>query len=100
MAKAYLVADVTMNDPERYSEYIKTVPALVAKYGGKYLVRASAVHPLEGDLGISRVTIVEFESMDAARRFYESAEYAPLLKLRTDTTRSRTAFVEGSAVLQ
>jgi uncharacterized protein (DUF1330 family) len=100
MAKAYLVADVTVNDMERYSEYIRTVPVLVAKYGGKYLVRASAVHPLEGELEISRVTIVEFESMDVARRFYESAEYAPLLKLRTDTTRSRTAFVEGFVALQ
>ena len=100
MAKAYLVADVTVNDMERYSEYIRTVPTLVAKHGGKYLVRSSAVHPLEGELGVSRVTIVEFESMDAARRFYESEEYAPLLKLRTDTTRSRTAFVEGFVALQ
>ena len=97
MAKAYLVADVTVNDSERYSEYIRTVPVLVAKYGGKYLVRASAVHPLEGELEISRVTIVEFESMDVARRFYESAEYAPLLKLRKETTQSHVALVEGFA---
>ena len=95
MAKAYMVADITVNDMERYTEYIKTVPALVAKYGGKYLVRSSAVHALQGDLGVSRVTIVEFESMDAALRFYESAEYAPMLKLRTETTQSRTALVDG-----
>jgi uncharacterized protein (DUF1330 family) len=90
MAKAYLIADVTVTQPERFTEYQKAVPALVAKYGGKYLVRASSVHALEGDLGVSRVTVVEFESMDAARRFYESADYAPAasnLKCNTSSTK-------------
>jgi len=95
MPKAYMIADVTVDDPERYVEYQKNVPALVAKHGAKYLVRASTVHPVEGDLGISRVTVVEFESMEAARRFFESPEYAPLLKLRKEVTRSRVALVEG-----
>ena len=97
MTKCYLVANVTITDAGPYTEYQQKVPAIVARYGGKYLARAGAMHPLEGDLGIERMVIVEFESLDIARRFYESAEYAPLLKLRKETTRSHVAFVEGWA---
>lgn len=95
MTKAYLVADVTVTNPEPYIEYQRKVPAIVAQYGGKYLVRAGAMHPREGDLGIRRLVVVEFESMDAALRFYESDDYAPLLKLRKETTQSHLAFFEG-----
>jgi uncharacterized protein (DUF1330 family) len=73
------------------------VPAVIEQYGGRYLVRGGTVHPLEGDMGLDRFVVLEFPSMDAARWFYDSPEYAPLLKLRTDTTRSRVAFVEGYA---
>jgi uncharacterized protein (DUF1330 family) len=97
MTKCYLVASVTVTDPGRYAEYQKKVPAIVAQHGGKYLVRVGAVHPLEGDLGIERLVVVEFESLDAARGFYESGEYAPLLNLRKETTLSHVAFYEGYA---
>jgi uncharacterized protein (DUF1330 family) len=97
MAKCYLVANAIATDPGRYVEYQQKVPAIVAKYGGKYLTRAGAMHPVEGDLGLERMVIVEFESLDVARQFYESAEYAPLLKLRKETTRSQVAFIEGFA---
>jgi uncharacterized protein (DUF1330 family) len=97
MTKCYLVAEVTITNPGPYVEYQQKVPAIVARYGGKYLTRAGAMHPLEGDLGIKRMVIVEFESLDTARRFYESAEYAPLLKLRKETTESHVALVEGYA---
>jgi uncharacterized protein (DUF1330 family) len=40
-----MVASVTVANPGPYVEYQKKVPALVAQYGGKYLVRAGAVHP-------------------------------------------------------
>ena len=73
------------------------MPAVIAQYGGRYLVRGGAMHPLEGDLGIDRLVILEFPSLEAAKRFYESPEYAPLLELRTETTRSHVAFVEGYA---
>jgi uncharacterized protein (DUF1330 family) len=97
MTKCYLVADVTVTNPGPYVEYQEKVPALVAKYGGKYLVRAGPMHTMEGDLSIKRMVIVEFESLDAARAFYESADYAPLLKLRKENTRSHLVFVEGYA---
>lgn len=94
---AYLIGNITVTDPERFADYRERVPAVIAQYGGRYLVRGGAVHPLEGELGIDRFVVLEFPSLDAARRFYGSAEYAPLLKLRTEATHSRVAFVEGCA---
>lgn len=93
---AYMIANITVTDPERYPPYRAQVPAVVAQYGGRFLVRAGAVHPLEGEFGFDRFVIIEFPSLETAKRFYDSPEYAPLLKLRMETTRSQVAFVEGT----
>ncbi|MBV9783130.1 MAG: DUF1330 domain-containing protein [Acidisphaera sp.] len=94
---AYLIANVTITDPEGFKHYGEQVSAVIAQYGGRYLVRGGVIHPMEGDHGFDRLVVVEFPSMEAAKRFYDSPEYAPLLKLRIETTRSRLAFAEGYA---
>jgi uncharacterized protein (DUF1330 family) len=93
--KAYLIADITITDAGRFPAYREMVPDVLAQYGGKFLVRAGALHPLEGDLGLDRFVVIEFPSLEAAQRFYDSKEYAPLLKLRMETTDSKVAIVEG-----
>ena len=50
---------------------------------------------MAGDCGLDRFVIVEFDSLEAAQTFYGSADYAPLLKLRLETTRSQDVIVEG-----
>ena len=94
---AYLVANITVTNSKRYPEYREKVPPVIAQYGGKFLVRGGAIHPAEGDLGVDRLVVIEFPTLEAARRFYDSPEYAPLLKLRLETARSQVAFVEGYA---
>ena len=93
--KAYLIANITVTDPTRFREYREQVTHVIAKFGGRFLVREGAVHPLEGNLGLHSFVVVEFPSMEAARQFYDSAEYAPLLKLRTESSHSSLAIVEG-----
>ena len=94
---AYLIANITVTDPVRYAPYRERVPGVVAQYGGRFIVRAGTVHPLENEFGFDRFVVIEFASLEAAQRFYDSPEYAPLLKLRIETTRSQVAFVEGYA---
>lgn len=94
---AYLIANITVTDPKRYAPYRAQAPAIITQYGGRYLVRAGALHPLEGGFDFDRFVVIEFPSLEAAKRFYESPEYAPLLKLRMETTMSQVAFVEGYA---
>lgn len=93
---AYVVAEVEVTDPAVYEEYRKLVPATIAKYGGKYLVRGGAVETKEGTWQPKRLVVLEFSSMDQARKWYHSPEYAPALALRTKAARSKVLLVEGA----
>jgi uncharacterized protein (DUF1330 family) len=94
---AYVVAEVEVTDPAVYEEYRKLVPVTVANYGGKYLVRGGAVETKEGTWQPKRLVVLEFASMDQARNWYHSPEYAPALALRAKAARSKVLLVEGAA---
>jgi uncharacterized protein (DUF1330 family) len=92
---AYVIGEVEIHDTEDYKEYARRVPATIAQYGGKYLVRGGAVVPKEGGWSPKRVVILEFASMEQARKWYDSPEYAPALAIRTRAATSKLIFVEG-----
>jgi uncharacterized protein (DUF1330 family) len=94
---AYLIADVRVKDPVRFEEYRALVPAVIAAHGGRYLVRAGAITHKEGALNVQRLVILEFPTMEAAQRFYDSDDYAPLMKLRLELADSQVILVEGYA---
>ena len=91
----YLIANVKVTDPEGFERYRAGVPAVIAQYGGRYAVRGGAMERLENADGFNRIVLLEFPSLDAARAFYFSPEYAPLLKLRIETTESQVMLVDG-----
>jgi uncharacterized protein (DUF1330 family) len=93
--KAYLLVQVDVTDVERYQEYGKHSPAIVAKYGGRYLARAGRTVTLEGTPAKSRVVVIEFPSMARARAFYDSAEYVAARKLRAGAGDAQFVIVEG-----
>jgi uncharacterized protein (DUF1330 family) len=93
---AYVIAEVEVTDPVAYEEYRKLVPPTLAKYGGKFLVRGGAVESKEGGWEPKRLVVLEFASMDEARKWYASPEYAPALALRHKAARSRLLLVEGA----
>ena len=92
---AYLIAEVEITDPKAYEAYRKIVPATIAQYGGRYLVRGGSVETKEGGWTPSRVVVLEFASMDQARKWYHSPEYAPALAIRTRAGKSKVILVEG-----
>ena len=92
---AYLIVDIDVQDQEGFARYREAVPPVVAKFGGRYLVKAGTLHPMEGEFELKRLVILEFPSMEAARAFYESPEYAPLLKLRMESAPSKMVLVGG-----
>ena len=51
---AYIIVEAEVHDPEKFSAYAKTVPAIVAEFGGEYLVLGGQQESLEGDWGPSR----------------------------------------------
>ena len=94
---AYVIAIIDVTDPDGYKEYARQVPATIAKYGGRYLMRGGAMELREGEWPGARTVIVEFPSLDKAREWYESPEYRPVRKIRQATSRGRIAFFEGVA---
>jgi len=92
---AYLIGEIEVTDAKTYEEYRKLVPGVIAKYGGKYLVRGGAVETREGIWSPKRLVVLEFPSMDKARAFHGSPEYAPVLALRTKAAKSKVILVEG-----
>jgi uncharacterized protein (DUF1330 family) len=95
MKPAYLVADMEILDPKAYEEYRNRVAAVIAEYGGKYLVRGGPAEVLEGDRSLHRIIIVEFSSLDQLNAFYRSTDYGVLKELRKLTCNSHIFSVEG-----
>jgi uncharacterized protein (DUF1330 family) len=92
---AYLYASEEIIDPAGHAEYRKRVPAILAAYGGRFLVRGGAVELLEGDLTPERVVLVEFPNMAQLKAFYESPEYQSILDIRKRSAKSHLFAVEG-----
>jgi uncharacterized protein (DUF1330 family) len=92
---AYVIADIEITDPAAYEEYRGKVPATIAQYGGKYVARGGKTEPLEGGWQPKRIALLEFPTLDQARKWYRSPEYAPLIKIRQKASRGRVIMVEG-----
>jgi len=92
---AYFIVDNEVTDPAGFEEYRKQVPATVARYGGKFLVRGGQVPTLEGDWKAKRMVVTEFPNIEQARRWYDSEEYRAFKALRLRTARGSVVLVEG-----
>jgi len=93
---AYVFGEIEVTDPALYEEYRKQVPAVVTKYGGKFIVRGGRVEALEGGWSPKRLVALEFPSMEQALKWYRSREYAPLIQLRQKASRGKLILVEGT----
>jgi uncharacterized protein (DUF1330 family) len=94
---AYVIADVEAIDPATYPSSPNSAAETISKYGGRYLVRNGRAIVREGEWQIHRMLVIEFDSMEAATRWYESPEYAPIKALRVANARSRVVIVQGVA---
>ena len=92
---AYVVAQIDVTDPEAFAKYREKVPHTVARYGGRYRARGGGMTVFEGEGARSRLVIIEFDDVAAARRWYESEDYAPLIALRQSASEGSVAVVEG-----
>jgi uncharacterized protein (DUF1330 family) len=92
---AYIVVEVQVNDPVRYEDYKKMVPPSLAAYGGRFVVRGGKVETLEGDWAPKRFVMVEFPSLEKAKAWWASEEYAEAKALRQATAKTQMIVVEG-----
>ncbi len=94
---AYVVVDIDVKDPTTYADYVAKAPATVAAFGGKYLARAGRTEKLEGEWVPKRLVILQFESLERAKEWLNSPEYAPVKALRHQAARSNMIVIEGTS---
>ena len=94
--KGYVIGEIAVNNPTAYEEYRRQVSATLEKFGGRFLVRGGKVEGLEGTAPAGRIVVLEFPSFDQAAKWYRSAEYAPLIRIRQGASTGRLILVEGA----
>jgi uncharacterized protein (DUF1330 family) len=93
--KAYLVVQVEVTKPAQYAEYTKLSPAIIEKFGGRFLARGGRTTTLEGAPAKSRVVVIEFPSFERAQEFYSSPDYQAARKVRAGAAEAQFVLVEG-----
>ena len=100
MAKAYVVAEITVTDPLAYEEYRKQVLPTVLAFDGQFLVRGGTRVQCEGQDAAHhdqiRTVILEFPSLSRAREWYDSGAYREAKALRQAASTGRLFMVEGA----
>jgi uncharacterized protein (DUF1330 family) len=92
---AYVIVETEITDPEQYERYKAASGGAVAAAGGRFVVRGGELAVLEGDWRPSRLVVLEFEDLEAARRWYRSERYQQARKLREGAARLRMVAVQG-----
>ena len=92
---AYLIAQVTVRDATTYERYKDLVPPSIALYGGRYLARGGLTETLEGSWRPKRIVVLEFPSVERARQWWGSPEYAEAKALRQASADTEMLLLEG-----
>lgn len=96
MPKAYWIAHIQVNDPDRYRTYAAEAFRIVGEFGGRYLARAGQTDPVEAADLPPRHVIVEFESMEKARACYNSPAYQKARAIRQAASTGNLLILEGA----
>ncbi len=95
MASAYIIASVTVTNPEQYEVYCKYSTVAIQTYGAEVCVRGGKVAVIEGDWNPGRTVVLKFKDADSAHKFYNSPEYAKAREERAGAAIMRMVLVEG-----
>jgi uncharacterized protein (DUF1330 family) len=95
MPKGYLVANIRVNDKEKFQNFSGMAGPVIQKFGGKILARGAGADRHEGILtGV--VMMIEFESKEVAEKFYFSDEYQAAKAVRDECADTDLMIIEGA----
>ena len=94
MPKGYIITRVDITNPDAYARYAPAATKAIADHGGRVLARGGRFEALEGKAR-ARNVVLEFESYDAARRYYQSEQYQAARALREGAAEVEMVLVEG-----
>lgn len=91
----YSISSITVKDWDTYREYMDHVPAIIEKYGGRYLVRGGDIISDDTSWQPQRVVILEFPDLAQMKAFRDSDEYKPVAQLRHKAADTEEFVVTG-----
>lgn len=92
---AFVIADIEVLDAKGFDAYRAQVPPIIARFGGRYVVRGGNAEALEGAWAPTRVVVLEFPDRAAARAWWSSHDYADAKALRQRCARTQLIIVDG-----
>jgi uncharacterized protein (DUF1330 family) len=94
---ALTIFHITITDPQKYAAYAKHTPRIIARHGGKMLVRGGEPEWIEGKPSGERVVVLEFPDRAAAKAFYTSKSYQEILGIRQGASVAHGVIVDTFA---
>jgi uncharacterized protein (DUF1330 family) len=95
MPKGYVIARAVVTNATQWAVYAAAAGEAIKKYGGKPLVRGGQMSVAEGE-GRARNVVLEFDSLEHAKAYAYSTEYAAARKLREGAGYIDLVVVEGA----
>lgn len=92
---AYIIVEVEIHDAKLYEDYKKLTPGSLLRYEGKFIVRGAQTGSLEGDWNPQRIVVLEFPSVEKAKKWWASEEYAPAKAIRQSASKTKMIVVAG-----
>lgn len=92
---AYIIADVTVTNPEQMAEYRVWSTRAMQEFGAEVLVRGGTIEVLEGDWHPTRLVVLKFNDLAQAKAMYHSETYTHARKIRENAGIMRMLVVEG-----
>jgi uncharacterized protein (DUF1330 family) len=94
--KAFVIAQIDVQDPVRYADYVKLTPGTIEPFGGRFIARGGRAEKLEGDIAVNRVVVLEFPNYEQAKAWYESDGYRVAMAIRRSSSKGSLILVEGT----
>jgi len=95
MAKGYLILTEAIHDRAGMDAYGAASFPSIREFGARVLVAAEDVDVVEGQWHGDRTVVVEFDSVEQARAWYESESYQAALPLRLGASTCNGVIVPG-----
>ena len=96
----YVIADVTVTDPETYADYRALTPGSIAAFDGRFLVRGGEHEVIAGGWQPGRLVLLEFESPARATAWYDSPTYVEARAIRQRASTGHMVHLEGDGAAQ
>ena len=92
---AYFIVDLEVTEPVRFKANAEAIPATVSAFGGKYLVASGTIENIEGDWNPQKLIVIEFETIERAKKWWESENYREIKEIRLESSNAKILLTVG-----